>query len=220
MIKFVIMLADIKKAVLSGIMISVGGAVYLSCIAKGYTWLGAILFAAGLYTICEYGFNLYTGKVGYIAFRFTDFSYIWLVLLVLICNLLTTFLLGILLRNVFPLIKQEAEKIYAAKLTVPYWKSFVSGIFCGLLMFLSVDTWKRGSKIGCFIYIPVFILCGFDHSIANSLYNGIALGEHTFTVQNLLFILTVIAGNAAGGMTVPLLTRGNQNETQVSAPKQ
>lgn len=77
MIKFVIMLADIKKAVLSGIMISVGGAVYLSCIAKGYTWLGAILFAAGLYTICEYGFNLYTGKVGYIAFRFTDFSYIY-----------------------------------------------------------------------------------------------------------------------------------------------
>ena len=29
-----------------------------------------------------------------------------------------------------------------------------------------------------------------------------------------------IAGNAAGGMTVPLLTRGNQNETQVSSPKQ
>ena len=115
---------------------------------------------------------------------------------------------------------KASEKIYAAKLTVPYWKSFVSGIFCGLLMFLSVDTWKRGSKIGCFIYIPVFILCGFDHSIANSLYNGIALGEHTFTVQNLLFVLTVIAGNAAGGMTVPLLTRGNQNETQVSAPKQ
>lgn len=212
MVAFAHMVAEIKKAVLSGLMIAVGGTVYLSCIAKGYTWLGAILFAAGLYTICEYGFNLYTGKVGYIAFHFTDGAYIRLVVLILVFNLLTTFLLGILIGNVCPLVRTEAEQLYAAKLAVPYWKSFVSGIFCGLLMFLAVDVWKRGSKIGCFIYIPVFILCGFDHSIANSLYNGIALGEQTFTVTNVCFVLSVIAGNAVGGMIVPLLTREKSGE--------
>lgn len=74
-------------------------------------------------------------------------------------------------------------------------------------MYLAVDTWKRGAKIGCFIYIPLFILCGFDHSIANSFYNGAALGEHTFTLQNLAIILIVILGNAIGGMLVPLLVR-------------
>lgn len=207
MVEFTNMLSDIKKSVLAGLMISIGGTVYLSCAAKGYTWLGAFLFAAGLYTICEYGFNLYTGKVGYIAFHFKDAAYIRLVVLILIFNLLTTFLLGILIGTVFPLVRQEAEKLYAAKLTVPYWKSFVSGIFCGLLMFLAVDVWKRGSKIGCFLYIPVFILSCFDHSVANSLYNGIALGENTFTAANVFFVLSVIAGNAAGGMIVPLLTR-------------
>lgn len=207
MVEFTDMLSDIKKSVLAGLMISIGGTVYLSCAAKGYAWLGAFLFAAGLYTICEYGFNLYTGKVGYIAFHFKDTAYIRLVVLILICNLLTTFLLGILIGSVFPPVRMEAEKLYAAKLTVPYWKSFVSGIFCGLLMFLAVDVWKRGSKIGCFLYIPVFILSCFDHSVANSLYNGIALGESTFTSANVFFVLSVIAGNAAGGMIVPLLTR-------------
>ena len=73
-------------------------------------------------------------------------------------------------------------------------------------MFLSVDTWKKGTKIGIFIYIPVFILCGFDHSIANSFYNGIANGFNAFTLQNLLIFAVVILGNAAGGMLIPLLS--------------
>ena len=64
------MINDIKKSILSGLMICIGGTVYLSCIALNIKPLGAFLFAAGLYTICVYGFNLYTGKVGYIAFNF------------------------------------------------------------------------------------------------------------------------------------------------------
>lgn len=206
------MIKDIKLSVLSGIMISVGGCVYLSCIDKGLTWLGAILFAAGLFTICEYGFNLYTGKVGYIAFKFKDAKYWRLVGLILIFNILTTFLLGILLGNVYPKIHDVAEAMYKAKLENPLWKSFVSGIFCGLLMFASVDTWKRGNKIGCFIYIPTFILAGFDHSIADGFYNGAAFGSTTFTLQNLFFTIVVIFGNAVGGWIIPLLTRQWKNQ--------
>ena len=75
-------------------------------------------------------------------------------------------------------------------------------------MFLAVDTWKKGSPFGCFIYIPVFILSGFDHSIANSFYNGVANGfQNAFTTENAAVVLTVIAGNAIGGMLVPMLTR-------------
>lgn len=79
-------------------------------------------------------------------------------------------------------------------------------------MFLAVDTWKQGQKIGLFIYVPVFIIAGFDHSIANSFYNGAALGEYTFTLNNLWFILIVVAGNAVGGMIFPLLTRSWKKE--------
>ncbi len=202
------MFNNIKLSVLSGIMISVGGTIYLSCMAKGWTPLGAVLFAAGLYTICLYGFNLYTGKVGYIAYHFKDFEYIKLVVLILVFNLLTTYLLGIVASYAFPCIVEPAKKLYKAKLSAPLLRLLITGIFCGLLMFLAVDAWKKGSQIGCFIYIPVFILSGFDHSIANSFYNGAANGfANAFTVQNLLVILTVVAGNAIGGMVVPVFTR-------------
>ncbi len=200
------MIEDIKKSVLSGLMICVGGTVYLSCVAVGLKPLGAFLFAAGLYTICTYGFNLYTGKVGYIANQFKNIKYLRLVLLTLIFNLLSTYILGILAAYAFPLISEPAKNIYAAKFQTPLLKLFISGIFCGLLMFLSVDTWKKGSKIGVFIYIPVFILCGFDHSIANSFYNGVANGIDAFSLQNFFIFLVVILGNAAGGMIIPLLT--------------
>jgi len=207
------MVQDIKKSILSGIMIAFGCSVYLSCVDKGLGWLGSFLFSAGLFTICEYGFNLYTGKVGYIACRFKDLKYLRLVILILIFNLLTTFVLGILIGKNFEAVRIVALKVYSAKFQMPLWKLFLSGALCGILMYLAVDTWKRGAKIGCFIYVPLFILCGFDHSIANSFYNGAALSEYTFTLQNLIIILIVVLGNAVGGMLFPFLTR-NWREPQ------
>ena len=202
------MLNNIKLSILSGLMIAVGGTIYLSCIAKGWVPFGAVLFAAGLYTICVYGFNLYTGKVGYIAYNFKDVNYIGLVILILVFNLITTYLLGIVCAYAFPAIVEPAKKIYEAKLAAPFLHLLITGIFCGLLMFLAVDTWKKGSPFGCFIYIPVFIISGFDHSIANSFYNGVANGfADAFTMQNALVVITVVIGNAIGGMLVPMMTR-------------
>lgn len=198
---------EVKKSILSGILISIGGCVYLSSITLGYSWFGALLFSGGLYAICVYGFNLYTGKVGYIAYNFKDAKYIIFVLQICIVNILTTFLLGLLIGSCFPSIHEAAVKSYTAKLSSPYLKDFVSAVFCGMLMFLAVDTWKKGNKIGLFIYVPVFIICGFDHSIANSFYNGASFGDYTFTLENLLFVLIVILGNGLGGMVFPLLTR-------------
>ena len=202
------MINEIKKAILSGILISIGGCVYMASVTAGLKWFGALLFCGGLFAICIYGFNLYTGKVGYIALHFKDYKYIGLVILILTFNLLTTYILGILLRNVFPQIIEPAKNIFSAKLEKSFIKLFISGIYCGLLMFLAVDTWKNGSKIGCFIFIPVFILSGFDHSVANSFYNGVANGfSDAFTVKNCLIFISVILGNALGGMIVPLFTR-------------
>ena len=207
------MLNEIKKAILSGIMISIGASAYLSCLDKGLVWLGAILFSAGLFTICEYGFNLYTGKVGYIAYNFTNFKYIQLVLLILVVNIFSTWILGILCSSVFTNIKSTATSIYNSKISVPFWKTFISGNFCGILMFLAVDTWKRGKTIGCFVYIPDFIVCGFDHSIADAFYFGAAQGLNTIlSMKNVLFLVIVILGNAVGGMIVPLLLKNKADK--------
>ncbi len=229
------MLDDIKKSILSGLLIAVGGSVYMACRtincgSINLTWLGAILFSAGLFTICVYGFNLYTGKVGYIGYKLTDGKYIGFVGLVLFFNLLTTFLLGIVIAYTYPKIGEEAFKVYTPKLSMHLLKVLVSGTFCGLLMFLAVDTWKQGKIIGCFIYVPTFIFAGFDHSIANSFYNGAAWGHqlftessflfnntesfHVFSMANLLFTVVTVIGNAIGGMLVPLLTRSWKKESE------
>lgn len=200
------MLNEIKKSIISGILISIGCFGYLASISSGLTWLGAILFSGGLFAVCVYGFNLYTGKVGYIALN-PDLSYILFVIQICVVNLITTFLIGILVGKNFPLIGEQAIKCYSTKLSAPLFKSFISAIFCGVLMFLSVDSWKKEQKIGLFIYVPLFIIAGFDHCIANSFYNGASLGSSTFTLQNLFFNATVILGNGLGGMIIPLLSR-------------
>ena len=201
------MIADIKKAIISGILISIGGCVLLASTKAGMMWAGALLFSLGLFTICEYGFNLYTGKVGYIAEHFRDVKYIKLVLLILVVNLLTTFLAGVLVGICLPDIAESARASYEAKLAADPKKWALSSVLCGLLMYLAVDLWKRGQKIGVFLCVPVFIICGFDHSIANSFYNGAAVGEQTFTLRNLAFVVVVVLGNALGGMLLPMLTR-------------
>ncbi len=201
------MFEDIKKSLLAGVMIGIGGCVNLACSANGIPWAGALLFSVGLFTICEYGFNLYTGKAGYIAVNFRDWRYILKVLLILVLNLAMTFDMGALIRFSFPEITEKAVELYSAKLELSPLRWFISSILCGILMFIAVDSWKRGNKLGVFLCVPTFILAGFDHSIANSFYNGLAIGEYTFSAENALFIIIVILGNAVGCMLIPFLSK-------------
>ena len=55
------------KSILAGIMIGIGGTIYLSLDNK---IVGSILFAIGLFIIVVYSFNLYTGKMGYLINNF------------------------------------------------------------------------------------------------------------------------------------------------------
>lgn len=208
---------EVKKSIISGILISIGGCVFLACANNGLAWVGAFFFSAGLFTICEYGYNLYTGKVGYIGYRLTDVKYILFVAMIFALNLLTTFLIGILVGKHFPNIREQALKVFLPKLEASFLKDFISSIFCGILMFLAVDTWKRGKIIGVFLYVPVFILCGFDHCVANSFYNGCALADHTFTSRTIIMMAIFSAGNGVGGMLFPLLTRKVHSSTVQSS---
>ena len=55
--------ASFLNSVLGGVCIGIGGVVFLSCENKV---TGAVFFCLGLFAICTFGFNLFTGKVGYI----------------------------------------------------------------------------------------------------------------------------------------------------------
>ena len=58
-------------AVLAGISIALGGLVFLSVDNKV---IGAALFTVGLFTVCTFGLNLFTGKVCYVFQNDTNYA--------------------------------------------------------------------------------------------------------------------------------------------------
>lgn len=211
---------ETKGAIVAGLMIAIGGIVNLSCIAAGYPILGAFLFCVGLFSICYFKCNLYTGKVGNIPFAFerdimnrkeysakARFNYSLIVLHYLFVNLITTFGIGFVVGKYYPNLAAVATEIYTPKLEADLVKIFISAFFCGILMFIAVICWGRYDIKGILFCIPTFILSGFDHSIANSFYNGVAYGDHTWTWENFWLTLVVILGNAAGAIAFALLRK-------------
>lgn len=195
----------ILNAVLSGIMIGVGGSVYLLCENK---IAGSFLFSFGLFTIVQRGFALYTGKVGDIPENSP--VYIIETLITLIGNIAGTALTAIMLQNTrfSQAIHEKAEICMTAKTSDSIASQIILGAFCGILMYLAVDNAKESRKnnsdmlfvFGICIPVMIFIICGFNHSIADAFY---MFSAGTFP-KDIPYILTVAAGNAAGGMIIPL----------------
>ena len=180
------------RAILAGMMIGIGGCVYLGCEVK---WVGAILFAVGLFTIFSFRLDLYTGKVGYVFDN--DRSYIPYLLVVILGNFIGCLILGLMM----PL--DAASNLAQAKLdNYSFLPVLFKGVLCGMLMFIAADCYKNTkSFIATFVCVPVFILAGFEHSIADMFY---FCSAGAFSPESLIFILTVLIGNAIGGFLIPV----------------
>ena len=194
-------LKRIADGFLAGIMITIGGTVLLSCENR---YVGAALFTIALLVICLRGFSLYTGKIGFIAASHTkrDFSVIFLGLL---GNAVGTVLFGCAVRYSLSSLCQRAFEMCSLKLALDLPVAFIRAAFCGILMYIAVEIYKDNKSIvGILFCVPVFILCGFEHSIADMFYFA-AAGIYTF--ESFLFILTVVIGNSLGALLVPMLLK-------------
>ena len=195
------MLKTVFGAISAGIMIAIGGSVFLSCDSK---YVGAVLFSVALLCICYLGYYLFTGKIGYLA---TDFSKknILNLCVGLAVNLIVTFLLGMLISFAFPALSQKAYIMCTAKLEQTFLITIIRAIFCGVLMYTAVEIFKeKKTPLGIIFCIPVFILCGFEHSIADMFYFGVS---GIFTAKILTFELAAVLGNTVGGLALPLLSK-------------
>ena len=179
------------NAIFAGICIGIGCNVYLSCNNK---YIGAILFTVGLIVILTFGFNLYTGKVGYlVAFGPKHINEI---LIILLGNIIGCILFGL----IFP--SEQAVILCINKLSLNFIEVLFKSIMCGILMFIAVDSYNSTNKfVLTFLCITTFILSVYEHSIADIIY--FIMGK-VITPKALVFILIVILGNAIGGMAIPL----------------
>ena len=68
-------------------------------------------------------------------------------------------------------------------------------------MYVAVWIYRdKRSMTGVFFCIPVFVLAGFEHSIADMFYFALA---GLFNTRALVFILLVLLGNSLGGLFIP-----------------
>jgi formate/nitrite transporter FocA (FNT family) len=192
----------LTRAILAGVMISIGGTIYLMCESK---LLGAFLFSIGLYAICAFGLNLYTGKIGYVIDNKP--KYLTELLITLIGNLIGTVACGYLLflTRMGDKLRVVAGSISEVKLNDNLLSIFILAIFCGIIMYLAVDLFKRltdfGKYMGIFMGITVFILAGFEHCVANMYYFSAA---NMWTWKTALYVLVMIAGNSVGSILLAL----------------
>ncbi len=182
------------KAWLAGICISIGCNVYLSSDNK---YIGATLFAVGLITILLFNLNLYTGSIGYIINNGLNFTKV--VVIILIGNIIGCICMGIMFPSEFAIVLCEN------KIQTPFANTLCKSIMCGLLMFVAVDAYKvHHTFIPAIFCVSTFILSGYEHSIADIAY--FIMGR-VLTLKSLLFITTVIIGNALGGIIIPICNK-------------
>lgn len=193
---------------IGGMMIGIGGCVSLSCDNR---YIGSMLFSLGLFAIIQFGFGLFTGKVGYIPLRRP--IYLWDCLFTLLGNAFGTFVDAILFNQtrIGAAISEKAFGSVDTKLADAPFSAFILAIFCGMLMFLAVDNARRSREegghtekvVGTVLCIMVFILCGFNHCVADMFYLFLT-GE---IVNAGVYLPVVIAGNSLGGMLIPLMKK-------------
>ena len=223
--------AGIKKAsldtwsciwlgILAGIFIGLGGAgnilvsQTLGNIDTGLARLaGAAVFPVGLMLVVICGAELFTGnnlmtlavmnKKIKLKQLFKNWS------LVYIANFIGSVILAVAIFYAGTFTGDAANKAIAiaqSKVELTITQAFIRGTLCNMIVVLAV--WMATaaqdiiSKIfSCWFPIVLFVLCGFEHSVANMFFipMGMLLGANVTIGQLITNLIVVTIGNIIGG---------------------
>lgn len=147
------------RSILAGICIGLGGAIFL----KLGGIVGAVMFAFGLLTVVHFALPLYTGTAGFINLRV--FREYWVMIVILLGNILGCYLLSLL--NIQGI---DGSQVIQARIDAGYLQCLYNAIGCGLIMTLIVQGGRENNLLLILFGIPLFILLGFYHSIADAFY--------------------------------------------------
>ena len=113
---------------------------------------------------------------------------------------------------------QNADVVIAtatAKTSLPFFEAILRGILCNFLVCIAV--WMafaantvQGKIAAVFLPVMLFVLCGFEHSVANMFYIPAGMLQGAFTnavipsIDDYLFrnLLPVTIGNIIGGAII------------------
>lgn len=198
-------LKTLLLGVLAGFSIALGGLLYVLLVQKGLPVVGSLAFSIGLLLVCNFGFNLFTGKVGFLYEAENKKNYLIDLLIMYVGNFIGALAIGYLMFGFFS--NNEAVKATIANTanariitSSNWWITLIGSIGCGMLVYTAVYTFKKDWPIGVRVLILMFsvfafVICGFQHCIANMFYISFA---NLWCGKTLLNILIVTIGNIIG----------------------
>ena len=191
------------SAILAGMAISFGGVVFLSLDNKV---LGSLFFTVGLFMVCTFGLNLFTGKVCYIFEN--DRQYLMNIPVIWLGNLAGAIIVGSMVRlSRIAGIAEKAATMCAVKTGDSFLSLFILGILCDIFIYVGVESYKNnpheaGKYLGLFFGVMVFILCGYEHCVADMFYFTVG---GAWSGRAVAALLVITLGNAVGGVFFPLV---------------
>ena len=200
----------------SGVMIGIGGTAFLLACSMNIEekllakLIGAVLFSLGILCIVMFEMKLFTGLISYIPEM--GAKNLWQLPVCFLGNILGVLFASTLVyfSPLSGIVKEQSTLLMAGKLTADLWgaKALCSSILCGFLITLSIGAVNYAPRkglsttVGVMFPIIVFAFCGFDHSVANTLY----LFFHGFGGNAVPYLLVCVAGNVLGGVILPILS--------------
>ncbi len=178
----------LRSAIIAGICISIGCVVNLR--VGGVA--GAVLFAFGLLAVVHYKLKLYTGTAGFIRAK-GDWSMLGTVLL---GNIIGCALTALAYTYAQPDILPPDLAIVQSRLAKGPLPCFLLAIGCGFIMTTAVQFGREGKFLPLLFGVPVFILCGFAHSVADAFY--FLAAPELYSVDLLIIYMAEVLGNFVG----------------------
>lgn len=183
---FIMQLFD-RKSLFAGLLIGLGACGYLAL--GGLT--GAIIFAFGLISVVLSGTLLYTGQAGKLPLSQTGkLAVIWFY------NVVGCVLLGLLMMSLGGEPVERAQGMIAARIAQGPWRAFLRAVGCGLIIDIAVWLYRTTkSTLPVLFGVPLFIVCGFYHSIADVVY---IVAAADWTLPLLWYYPLIVLGNYVG----------------------
>lgn len=193
-----LMIKLLRSSIFAGIAIGTAGFGFLASGIQSAVYgslVGAVLFSFGLLAVLGYNLKLYTGTAGYI--KRNEVGRLFLILL----GNITGCLCVALLTRMSPMdIQTSAQKIMELRLGTGPLRCGLLAIGCGFIMTTCVQFGRQGQYLPLLFGVPLFIVCGFPHCVADVFY--FLCVPVAFVKAHLLQVLTlyvcVVLGNLVG----------------------
>lgn len=207
-------------SIMAGVFISLGAQGFMT--AYDNTFLRAAIFPIGLMLIVIVGGELFTGDClmtfGLVHKQIKVKDYLQTMVLVYLGNFIGSLIIVYLIYHGGVYSNQSLINaiiaLSKAKISMSFVEALTKGILCNILVTLGVwfatsakDT--SGKILGCWFPILLFVLCGYEHCIANMFFLPMgAIFDSSISWVNILInnLLPVTIGNfIGGGIIIPLI---------------